>query len=295
MNLVGIRNAVTSKVGRQILTIQKHSPAMLFGAGIVGVVATAVLASRATLKLENVLAEHEETMEKIEVAESIDRFTEKDAQKARALVYLRTFGKIGRLYLPALTIGIGSICALTGSHIILSRRNMALTAAYATLDKSFRQYRERVIAEYGDDADEKLRFGDFDSETLQTGNGPLELKKFKMSPDMSEYARFFDDTNPNWNPNAEYNRIFLSAQQSYFNNMLNARGHVFLNEVYDSLGMDRTGAGAVVGWLRGVGDSFVDFGLFTRTDSPQLRLFVNGGEPSVLLDFNVCGVIYDKI
>jgi hypothetical protein len=295
--LVNIRNAVTSKVGRQILTLQKNSPTLLFAAGVAGVVAAAVLASRATLKLEAELDEHQRLMEKIDRAETVEEFTDKDAARARAIVYMATIGRITKLYAPSVAIGIGAICALTGSHMILTRRNLAVTAAYASLEKAFKGYRERVVAEYGEDADERFRFGEFSKEMVLGEDGrEVEVKTFKFPPDMSEYARIFDDTCEMWSPIAEYNRIFLEAARNYFQNLLNARGHVFLNEVYDHLGFERSGAGAVVGWLRGEGDSFIDFGLFSRDhQSPQRRLFINGGEPSVLLDFNVCGVIYDKI
>jgi hypothetical protein len=208
---------------------------------------------------------------------------------------MRTIGNVTKLYAPAIGIGVASIWALTGSHVMLTRRNAAVMASYAALDKSYRAYRDKVIEKYGSDQDEEFRYGEFDKELVQTKDGPVTLKTFRVAPGHSEYARIFDESCPAWNSNSEYNRIFLEAQRSYFQNMLNARGHVFLNEVYDALGFERTGAGAVVGWLRGAGDSFVDFGLFSQDQSPQLRLFVNGGEPSVLLDFNVCGVIYDKI
>jgi hypothetical protein len=295
MKLGMIRNAVTSRVGRQILTAQKHSPVVLFGAGILGVVATAVLASRATLKLDDLLNEHNETMEKIKNAESIEEFDENDAQKARALLYVRTFGRIGKAYLPAVAIGIGSICALTGSHIILTRRNVALTAAYAAIDKGFQDYRRRVIEQYGEDKDFELRFGEFDKEVLETKDGAIEVRRLKAPTDASVYARIFDDSCPDWNNNAEYNRIFLTAQQSYFNNLLRARGFVTLNDVYRNLGFEETREGMIVGWVNGMGDDFIDFGFMSRTDSERTRMFINGGEPNVLLDFNVAGVIYSKI
>ena len=88
--------------------------------------------------------------------------------------------------------------------------------------------------------------------------------------------------------------MYLKAQQNSFNDLLRARGHVFLNEVYDGLGLERSQAGAVVGWVLGDGDNYVDFGIFDG-DKPRARDFVNGLEASILLDFNVDGVIYDLI
>jgi hypothetical protein len=106
----------------------------------------------------------------------------------------------------------------------------------------------------------------------------------------SPYARFFDEGSPEWKKNSELNRLYVQCQQNYANNLLRARGHVFLNEVYDMLGIDRSQAGSVVGWVIGTdGDNYVDFGL--------QRAFSSGliGERNILLDFNVDGVIYDKI
>jgi hypothetical protein len=112
----------------------------------------------------------------------------------------------------------------------------------------------------------------------------------------SIYARFFDESCPSWNTNGEYNLIFLNCQQKYANDLLNSRGHVFLNEVYDMLGTPRSTAGSVTGWLKtedGSTVNFVDFGIYD--EDHVVRDFVNGAEGSILLDFNLDGVIYDKI
>lgn len=109
---------------------------------------------------------------------------------------------------------------------------------------------------------------------------------------MSPYARFFDEASANWVKDPEINHIFVQCQQNFANNLLIARGHLFLNEVYDMLGIDRSSAGQVVGWvISGDGDNFVDFGMF---EAHSAR-FVNGYERSILLDFNVDGVVVDKI
>jgi hypothetical protein len=75
--------------------------------------------------------------------------------------------------------------------------------------------------------------------------------------------------------------------------MLKARGHLFLNEVYDSLGMPRSEAGAVVGWIMGAGDDYVNFGVLIDNDMCIVDFFYADDE--ILLDFNVDGVIFDKI
>ena len=108
---------------------------------------------------------------------------------------------------------------------------------------------------------------------------------------VSEYARWFDDGCVGWTKDPEYNLAFLKAQQNYANNMLRTRGHLFLNEIYDLLGIPRTKAGAIVGWIYGDDNSHVDFGLYSERNQD----FINGFSRTVLLDFNVNGNILDLI
>lgn len=298
MNLKGIRNALTSRVGRQILTVQKHSPALLFGAGVVGVVGTVVLASRATLKLEDTLLETQKDMARVQAA-TTPLYTEEDRTKDMILLRVKAAVSIGKLYAPAIGLGVVSIAALTGSHVILNRRNVALTAAYAAIEKGFREYRERVINEYGADKDRAFRYGVVKQQVVEeTETGPVtkNVKRVDMDKPPSIYARFFDESSTSWSREPQYNQLFIQCQQNYANDMLNSRGHVFLNEVYDMLGLPRSKEGAVVGWVLGdEGDNFIDFGVFKGKDTFMGQQFVNGVERSVLLDFNVDGVVYDKI
>jgi hypothetical protein len=297
MKLEILKNAVTSKVARQVLQVQKHSPALLFGAGVVGVVATAVLASKATLGLDEVLADGQ-AKEKLATELVHDRYSEADRKRDLATIKVQTGLKVAKLYAPAIAVGVVSVTALTGSHIILTRRNAAVMAAYSALDKGFNDYRARVREELGDDKDQEFRYGtDTITETRQAEDGTTERVDHKVisGRQPSVYAKFFDDGSSSWSPDPEYNRTFLSCQQEWASNKLRAQGHLFLNEVYDMLGLPRSKAGAVVGWvISKEGDNFVDFGIF-NPDNPRGRMFVNGDEKSILLDFNVDGVIYDKI
>lgn len=283
MNLKGIGTFITSKAGRQLLTLQKNSPRILFAAGVTGVVVAAVLACRATLKIEDVLDEHEDL---------IDRADNEGA----AIIYFRTAGKLAAMYAPAVIIGAASIAALTGAHVTLTRRNAAVVAAYAALDKGFRAYRARVIEDLGADKDREYRYGMVDREIVEeTENGPVVKVVKQVGPEgRSIYARFFDEHAPAWCKDPGYNQMFLQCQQNYANDLLRARGHVLLNDVYDMLGLERSKEGCVVGWIKGDGDDYIDFGIFEGDRASGMR-FVMGNERSVLLDFNVDGIIYDKI
>jgi Family of unknown function (DUF6353) len=290
---------VTRTAARGSLIAAKNSPKMLLAGGIAGVVGSTVLACRATLKLEEVLetAKHD-----LETAHSLEHFqtnkyTYRDHQKDVSIIYTRTTVKIARLYAPSVVLGSASVAALISSHNILSRRNAALTAAYAAIDKGFAEYRQRVVEKYGEEADRNFRYGTEEVEIINEETGKKETVTRVSSETPSIYARFFDQTSTCWSKDPEYNRLFLINVQNYVNDLLHARGHVFLNEVYDRLGIDRSNAGAVVGWIMrrdGTTDNYIDFGIF-NADSDRVRDFVNGREGSILLDFNVDGVIWDKI
>jgi Family of unknown function (DUF6353) len=291
-----VPEAINNVVARNALLAQRSSPGVLLGVGIVGMVGSTVLACRATLKMEEVL---DETRGKLEMAKTLEHveYSEKDRKRDISLIYFQTGVKVTRLYSPAIIVGVISIAALTKSHNILTSRNAALTAAYTALDKGFNEYRSRVIEKYGEDQDRDFRYGTEQVEVVDPKTNKKKIVKRVSSDEPSIYARFFDQSSSSWSKEPEYNLIFLKAQQNYANDLLHARGHVLLNDVYDMLGIPRSKAGAVVGWVlsrNGTTDDFVNFGVF-EDRSDKVRDFVNGREGAILLDFNVDGIIYDKI
>jgi len=295
--LKAAKTVATSKVGLQVLKTQKHSPVILFTVGTVGVVASTVLACKATLKLEEVNLEFAANRAKVDEAatKAPEQYSENDQKHDIAVLHVKRAAAILKLYGPALSVGALSICALGGSHIILTKRNAGLMAAYATLDKGFKEYRERVIEAVGADKEKELRYPTEEREIVDDeGREVSTVKTVNKDGNPSMYARFFDQYNQNWKSSPALNLGFLRCQQTYANDMLRARGHLMLNEVYDMLGLERTKEGAVVGWLIGKGDPFVDFGIYD-SDSQTSIDFVNGREGTILLDFNVAGVVYDLI
>jgi uncharacterized protein YnzC (UPF0291/DUF896 family) len=287
--------------------LKAHSPEILLFLGIIGTVASAILACRATLRVEEVLDDHKEKIEKInecweKVKEgeiALDEYSEQDHKKDLVVTYTQTAVDFIKLYGLPVILGVASIACIIGGHGIMAKRNVALVAAYKAVEEGFKAYRKRVIEEHGEQADYMYKHG-LRSETVvenEVGEDGKthKVKKIKLVEDpngLSMYARFFDESCSQWSKTSEYNLMFLRAQQNYHNDMLKARGHVFLNEVYDALGIQRTQAGAIVGWVIGDGDNFIDFGIFDG-DRTRARDFVNGYERTILLDFNVDGVIYD--
>lgn len=283
-------------VGGRSLTLQANSPKILLGLGLVGFGATVVAASVATLKVEEVIEKGQSDLKKVNDQPESEDYTEKDRSKDKAIIYTRTAMGIVKLYAPAILFGSASVLALTKSYTIQSQRLTALTAAYHVIDQAFNQYRERVVDRYGEDVDREMRYGMEKVTIIDDETGKKTTVKRVSNEDPSMYARFFDPKSRNWSKDVESNYVFIRAQQRYLNNLLIARGHLFLNEVYDALDIPRSSAGAVVGWIHAPGnpgDNYVDFGLF-REDG-AVRDFMNGYEGSILLDFNVDGPIFEKI
>ena len=289
--------------------VKKHSPEILAGVGVVGVVASTVLACKATMKVNDILTDAKEQIDKVNSVRNnpayADRYSEEDAKKDLSVVYVQKGVELVKVYLPAFTLGAVSIGCLLSSNNILRKRNAALGAAYATLDKSYKAYRNRVVERFGSEVEKEIRYNIIAEEIEHTtideeGNEVVVKEEVKtMDPNLySDYAKFFDESNVNWNRNPEYNLMFLKSQQQYANDLLKSRGRLFLNEVYDMLGMERTKAGQVVGWVydeeNPIGDNFVDFGIYDMSKE-RVRAFVNGYEPNILLDFNVDGNVWDAM
>lgn len=292
MNLTKhIPNSITTKVGRAGLKLSKKSPTLLFAGGIVGVLSGTVLACRATVKVGAALEEFKAEVDELKTSGLEHAQTQNDYRKDLTYVYAKNTVTIVRLYAPAVLIGGIGIACLTTSHIQLTRRNNALMAAYATLNAAYENYRERVREEVGAEKELDLYHGATTHQIADKDGKPISVKA--VDPNQwSPYARFFNEVSPHFQDSKELNRIWVQCQQEYLNNLLRARGHVFLNEAYDALGLDRSSAGQVVGWIiNGDGDNFIDFGLFNAYQSKNF----DAREPVILLDFNVDGVIYDRL
>lgn len=309
-------SGAVNKVGFQL---KKHSPEILVVAGIVGTVASAVLACRATLKVNDVINQTKEDVDEIHEATKAGctamgaDYTEEDSKKDLTLLYTQTSIKLVKLYAPAVALGALSITSILTSNNILRKRNVALAAAYATVDSSFKKYRNRVIERFGNDVDRELKYNikakEVEETVVDEKGKEKTVKKVKryVNPDeISGYARFFDEfsrdekgevcRNPYWDKNNEYNIIFLKAQQRYANDLLRANGRLFLNDVYKMLGLPASKAGQIVGWVYDpespLGDNYVDFGIFASEDNYSDFIYNND---AILLDFNVDGNIWDSM
>lgn len=301
--MTNLSNLATCALGRTKLFVIKHAPEIMTYGGIVVTGVGIYLFCKASMQLEETLDIHDERMADIENARDAGEVDDQDAKK---LIFKekRDFAwEMTKLYGPAVTTTLCGFALILGGHHIISKRSAAISAAYKALEEGYSQYRQRVREDLGDEADRKYLYGlreESKDIVVKDAEGNEKLMSADVmvpSPEVncSPYARFFDEYSTQWTRNPEYNLMFLNAQQNYANDKLHAQGHLFLNEVYEMLGLPHTQAGSVVGWvLNKGGDNCVDFGIYDL-HSQIKRAFVNGFEPSILLDFNVDGVIYDLI
>lgn len=294
-------NGVTSKA---VMKLKKHSPEILVVAGIAGTVVSAVLACKATTKVAEILDETKGTLDTIHEgmetgAINGQEYTNEDGKKDTVVVYAQTGMKLAKLYGPAIILGTLSITSILASNNILRKRNVALGAAYAAIDKSFKEYRGRVIERFGEQVDTELKYGikakKFEEIEVDPETGKeKKVKKTVMVADpnlQSDYAVYFDSKSRNYETNPDYNRMFLKAQQAFANDKLQTRGHLFLNEVLDDLDIPRTPAGQIVGWTKDGPDGYVNF----RIVEVERETEDGRHEPALLLDFNVEGNIWEKM
>ena len=311
MSKTELLSTISRNVHKVGFIFKKHSPEILMVAGVVGVVTSAVMACKATTKLSGILEESKKEIDQnheyVEANGYSEKYTEEDSKKDLVISYTKMSMKLVKVYAPSVILGLLSITSILASNNIIRKRNMALAAAYAAIDSNFKDYRSRVVERFGKELDRELKYNSKPKEIEETiideeGN-EVVVKKTVNNAEVnlpSEYAKVFDEFSSCWTKDADYNLTFLRRIQDQANDKLRLRGHLFLNEVYDMLDIPRTKAGAIVGWIydpnRENSDSYVDFGLYDNLiNDESKRLFINGNERSVLLDFNVDGVIYDLL
>lgn len=303
-NKTEIMKSVNGVASKAVMKLKKHSPEILVVAGIAGTVVSAVLACKATTKVAEILDETKGTLDTIHEgmetgAINGQEYTTEDGKKDTVVVYAQTGMKLAKLYAPAIILGTLSITSILASNNILRKRNVALGAAYAAIDKSFKEYRGRVIERFGEQVDTELKYGikakKFDEIEVDPETGKeKKVKKTVMVADpnlQSDYAVYFDSKSRNYETNPDYNRMFLKAQQAFANDKLQTRGHLFLNEVLDDLDLPRTPAGQIVGWTKDGPDGYVNF----RIVEVERETEDGRHEPALLLDFNVEGNIWEKM
>lgn len=318
MNKTELVNSITRTFHKGGFWVKKHSPEILTVVGSVGVVVSAVMVGKATTKINPILEETKENvelvhagMEKGEIKAMVNGevamvpYSAEDAKKDLAIYYAQGAVKLAKLYAPAVMVGVSGLMCMWGANNMLRKRNAALTAAYAGAFQSLKDYRGRVVERFGKELDNELMYNvkAKEVEEIEIGEDGTEHVVTKTvdsaDPNLNSiYARFFDEYCKGWTKSPEDNLRFLKMVQAWATKKLQSQGYLYLNDVYEALGIDKTKAGHVVGWIydevHPVGDNYVDFGIYNLYNE-KARDFVNGRERSILLDFNVDGNVWEMM
>lgn len=293
---------IKRNVSKVLFAVKKKSPEILVISGVIGSATAAVLACRATLRLEDVIDPHKEELAYLHADKTSETY-----KKDIAATYGKMALDLIKLYGPSVTLGIASAGCIFASHNMMSKRNMALASAYSALDEVFNKYRNNVKEKFGDAVDQEMRYGlkeETVEEIVTDEDGKKKKVKSKVqvlnSKDLgSPYAVLFVRPNPNWENDKVYRDNFIHCQESYANDLLVANGYIFLNDIYKNLGFEPTKAGQFVGWTyddpnngEENADNFVAFDVHDISVRDE-----NSGEliPAVIIDFNVDGNIIDKV
>lgn len=298
---MNIFEGAKSALNRFGFAVKKNSPAILMGVGIAGAVGGTVMACIATTKVSKVLKNRKEQLDAVETVlndeNKTEEYSEEDAKKDRMIINVQSAAKIMLIFAPAAAVEFGSVVCVLASHGIMKKRNAALAAAYAAVDTGFKKYRARVADKFGKEAEldlahDIIRDLKLDSETDPETGEKISVEGKKVSPGLggSPYAMIFSaDTAKAWEKDHDYNMMCLRAEQQYATDRLRARGYLYLNEVYERLGVEGTKMGQIVGWVYDPEnpdyDNFVDFGIREYKDAD--------GDEEIVLDFNVQGNILD--
>ena len=311
---------VSNAAGKTGLTVKKYSPEILMGTGIglfIGTIFMTIRAGRRHEEAKKIIEyNHQKLNNYINDCEELgEEIPKVELGKMKLVTYSKDALEWVKLYAPTVTLGAVSVGCFLWSNKILRHRYLGAVAAFNAVSVAYSRYRRCVIEEMGDEYDKRWAAGIvkrvIDEEyTDKKGNIKTRKKEvFESIDDVktklenekksldgpSVFSMFFDSSSDQWVKNDPTgNRYFLQCQQNRANDILQTKGYLFLNEVYEMLGLPATDVGSIVGWIKGLGDDYVDFHIY-QDESEAGRRFVNGYEDVILLDFNVDGVVYDKL
>ena len=297
--------SITTAFYTGVARISKHAPTILSVTASAGVIATGYLAWKAGTRFEDV--EGRDWDRRKECLRNADIIPDEDVpkieRKNRILFILDTV----RTVAPAAIVGAATITMIYFSNSISKKRLAAMGAAYATLQTAFDGYKRTMVEALGKESVEKIlkpklpNVGKSAEEILSSDNksdaayvSDAVVNSLKA---LSPYARIIaEESSTCWDPNEDYTSQNLAAVQLWANRRLERKGHLFLNEVFDQLGLSRTREGAVVGWLKnGAGDNYVSFGDFDASIYRVPSDDYTRVDSNFIVDFNVDGVIWDRI
>ena len=307
------------KFSRMKIKLAKRSPEILLVIGAAAVIGGVITACRSTLKVEEVIDKHKDHLDEIKsIPDQVNpvddiEYPEEVQKKDLAKLYLHTGIEFAKLYALPLGLVVGGITCMVVSSKQYKKRYLGAVAAYNGVAEAFKRYRKNVIDTEGADKDHEYLYGKGKKKTVEmtttNDNGDtvyankqaIIMENGEEIP-LSAYCQFFaNGISREWDLNEYYNRTFIEGREKWWTTILRERGHVFLNEVLDSLGFPQTTEGSVIGWVYNETDGLdaADQIIFDVHEVWLPELDENGKEyhePAYYIDFpNLSGVIFDKI
>ena len=312
-----LTDAVTHTAHKVGFWTRRKSPELLIASSILAAMASILLASKATLRAESIVGVSNKKIAKVKEKMNDDnllannKYSIEQGRKDLVKLYSKLSWELTKLYGPAAITFLMSVASILSSHKVMKGRNLALAAAYTTLENGYRNYRSRVKDKIGEIAENEIYkniYPDKKKVLVSDGKGGFkeveeEVKNPHLEPN-SDYTYLFDESNPDWTKSGRMNIDFLLVREKFLNMKLKAQGYLFLYDVYDSLGIDagqlgekKLQASRVVGWIYDLNDptrdNYVSFGLADELGNltEEAMEMVRAGERSVWLEFNPDGDI----
>ena len=274
------------KTSKARLKTIKYAPDILKVAGAIGVGVGTVMVGVASTKVNDILEEHHDAIEST------------PADISTIKVYADTAIKVVKLYAAPVAVTGVSLASILFSNHILKKRFLGVSAAYAALQGNFSDYRQRVSEKYGDSAEKDILI-DAETNELDTGS-EVTYRGTGTDSELGAYQYWFNkETSYAYEDDPTFWRIVLSAKQSVLNNRLQIKGWMSLNDALSELEFHPnylTKQGQVVGWVyRPEGNPDGDNYIHIEAQEVMIPQVDGSHKIGVLLNFNVDGVILDKI
>jgi len=289
---------LTRAIGAVKLFGKAHAPTIMVVSGVVSMGASVLTASKQTLKVEETLIPHVESLEKIQtgIDLDLDGYDAKSAQRDKVVVYTRVAKDLTVLYAVPGVLFIGGACLVFGGHRMLLKRNASLAIAFTGVKKAFDAYRQNVRNEWGNEADQAMLHGYKTVEVYDDKTGATKVVNVRDwdATHVDPYNRVFGrGESSQWHDDLSVNKLFIAGQQRMAQILLGNRGYLYLSEVYEALGFPETDVSRVVGWKAGYNPDgskdipVIDFGL----DRAMPDDWKYSRDNAIYLDFNCQGLI----
>lgn len=309
-----IGSVARKAAGGSGLFLKAHAPEIMVGGGVAGFVVTVISACKATGKAHEILEAKEEALTANDRCYQEKTLNAGEYEENAKIINRNAKWALIKAYTPTATGLAVSVILVLGGYRMINGRLVKTAAAYKILEDGFGRYRENVRDEFGEETDwrmlnsirpERLEAAEKEREANREAEADRKRKKRnrekRRTAHQEVYSKFFDQYSDRWRRSWTPEQVweYLRQKQREANDMLSIRKHIFLNEVYDLLGLDRTEEGAVVGWIltKNNPDSHVDFGLDSMPDEAR-RKFLSAErneDIKIWLHFNPDGLIYNLI